>query len=84
MFRSVSSSARTMAFGKRNSGMPYTSTPPALWKASNSTTSWPARRTSAATVMPAGPLPTTATFLPVAGATTGGAAAPWARSQSAT
>ena len=64
--------------------MPYTSTPPALWNASNSTTAWPARRTSAATVIPAGPLPTTATFLPVAGATSGAFAAPCARSQSAT
>ena len=45
---------------------------------------WPARRTSAATVMPAGPLPTTATFLPVGDATTGATAAPFARSQSAT
>ena len=34
-----STSFWTMALGRRNSGMPYTSTPPARWRASNTVTS---------------------------------------------
>ena len=36
---SVSTSFCTMDLGRRNSGMPYTSTPPARWRASNTVTS---------------------------------------------
>ena len=36
---SLSTSFCTMALGRRNSGMPYTSTPPAVWKASKMVTS---------------------------------------------
>ena len=46
-------------------------------------TSWPARRHSDAAVIPAGPDPTTATRLPVAGAVSG-TSTPFSLSQSAT
>ena len=41
------------------------STPPGLWSASKIVTLWPSFASSPATVRPAGPAPTTATFLPV-------------------
>jgi len=59
------------------------STPPGLCSASKIVTSWPARRTSAATVRPAGPEPTIATFFPVDAAISGTSASPCAVSQSA-
>ncbi len=55
----------TIALGRRNSGMPYTSTPPGLCSASKMVTLWPFTAMSAAMVRPAGPLPTTATRQPV-------------------
>ena len=57
----ASSSRATTALGRRNSGMPYTSTPPRRNSESKMVTSTPARASSKAQVMPAGPLPTTAT-----------------------
>ena len=57
----------TTVFGRRNSGMPYTSTPPPVKNASNTVTSKPLRASSPAQVMPDGPEPMTATFLPLAG-----------------
>ena len=57
----ASSSRATTALGRRNSGMPYTSTPPRRNSESKMVTSTPARANSKAQVMPAGPLPTTAT-----------------------
>ena len=84
MASSVSISSSTMRLGSRNSGMPYIMTPPGLWNASKIVTAWPSRRTSAATVMLAGPLPITATCCPVAGLTAGGSGLRCSRSQSAT
>ena len=84
IFSSMATSAATMDLGKRNSGIPYTITPPSLWKASKTVTLCPARRTSAATVNPAGPEPTTATFLPVSAAGAGGVCKLFSRSKSAT
>ena len=63
--------------------MPYTSTPPAWCSASKIVTSWPCRIRSPATVSPAGPAPTTATFLPVGAALGGIKRLPCSRSQSA-
>ena len=57
----ASSSRATTALGRRNSGMPYTSTPPKRNSESKTVTSTPARASSKAQVIPAGPLPTTAT-----------------------
>ncbi len=69
----------TISLGRRNWGMPYMSTPPARCRASNMTTSWPQRAISPATVMPAGPAPTTATRLPVGAALTGSGTPPCLR-----
>ena len=60
-----STSFCTIALGRRNSGMPYTSTPPARCSASNTVTSYPMRARSPAQVRPAGPEPTTATLCPL-------------------
>jgi len=65
--RRPSISRSTIDLGRRNSGMPYTSTPPALWRASKMVTWCPSFARSAATVRPAGPDPTTATRWPVGG-----------------
>ena len=54
----------TLLFGRRNSGIPYDKTPPALWSASKIVTSYPSFARSPAHVSPAGPEPITATFLP--------------------
>ena len=54
--------------GRRNSGMPYSSTPPISGRCSNTVTAQPSWAILIATVMPAGPEPTTATFLPHDGA----------------
>ncbi|MBA7612365.1 hypothetical protein ES703_19601 [subsurface metagenome] len=71
--------------GNLNSGMPYMSTPPATCSASKMVTLCPILASSAAAVKPAGPEPTTATFLPVGLEDLGGLATPiLARSQSAT
>ena len=45
--------------------MPYFSTPPGSWKASNTVTSQPALAMSAAQAMPAGPEPTMPTLKPL-------------------
>ena len=63
--------------------MPYTRTPPALWKASKTTASWPKRRRSPAHVRPDGPAPMMATRRPVAAPTSGSSTPPSSRSQSA-
>ena len=83
ILRRLSISVSTIAFGRRNSGMPYMSTPPGFCSASKSVTSCPSRRTSTAKVIEAGPPPITATFRPVAGFTGGGSARPASRSRSA-
>ena len=56
--------ATTVDLGRRNSGIPYTNTPPASCKASNIVTSYPIFARSPAHVSPEGPEPITATFLP--------------------
>ena len=53
---------RQIVFGSRKSGIPYRSTPPGSWNASNTVTSHPAFAMSAAHAIPAGPEPTTAIF----------------------
>src|SRR5208337_3311640 len=63
IFRIVSICSRITCFGKRNSGIPYTSTPPISCSASNTCTWWPLWIKSPAALNPAGPLPTIATFL---------------------
>ena len=57
-FAKASISALITVSGKRNSGIPYLSTPPGLWKASYTVTSQPALAMSAAQAIPAGPDPT--------------------------
>ena len=59
------SRATTLSFGRRNSGMPYCSTPPSLCSASNTVTSYPILARSAAHANPEGPLPITATLCPL-------------------
>ncbi len=76
-------SCATISFGSLNSGIPYMRTPPGLWKASNTVTSWPLTIRSPATVSPAGPDPTTATFFPVGSALGGSSPVPFSLSQSA-
>ena len=83
-FRMYSTSACTISFGRRNSGMPYMSTPPALCSASKIVTSCPIWTRSPATVSPAGPAPTTATRLPVGAPIPGISTFPVTRSKSAT
>ena len=63
--RRLSTSLCTMVLGSRNSGIPYISTPPAVWKASNTVTAYPRRARSPAQVRPEGPEPTTATLWPL-------------------
>ena len=57
--------ATTVDLGRRNSGIPYTSTPPGSCKASKIVTSYPIFARSPAHVRPEGPEPITATFLPL-------------------
>ena len=78
-----STSFCTMALGRRNSGMPYTSTPPARCSASKTVTSYPLRARSPAQVRPEGPEPTTATRWPLEAGFSGAAVA-CSRCQSAT
>ena len=77
------SSATTAFFGRRNSGMPYTNTPPGSWRASKMVTSYPIFARSPAQVRPAGPEPMTATFFPFFPADTMGLI-PFSLAQSAT
>ena len=76
-------SASTIALGRRNSGMPYTSTPPGLCSASKMVTLWPLTAMSAAMIRPAGPLPTTAMRQPVFAARVGSVTWSVSRSKSA-
>ena len=77
-------SASRICLGRRNSGMPYRSTPPAACSASKTVTSWPAPASAPAAVNPPGPEPTITTFLPVGEATAGrDIASAWAMAQSA-
>jgi hypothetical protein len=55
----------TMLLSSFMFGMPYISSPPMRSARSNTVTWWPARFSCAAAERPAGPDPTTATFLPV-------------------
>ena len=59
------SGCTTPSFGRRNSGIPYVSTPPGSWRASKIVTSYPIFAKSPAHVTPEGPEPITATFLPL-------------------
>ena len=54
----------TFCFGRRNSGIPYTRTPPSSCSASNTVTSYPSFARSPAQVSPDGPEPMTATLCP--------------------
>ena len=63
-FTFSTSGSTTPSLGRRNSGIPYTSTPPALCSASKIVTSYPSLARSPAQVSPAGPEPITATFFP--------------------
>ena len=64
------SAATTFSLGSLNSGIPYSRTPPALCRASNTVTSYPILARSLAHARPEGPLPTTATLYPFDGAFT--------------
>ena len=75
--------ATTVDLGRRNSGIPYTNTPPASCKASNIVTSYPIFARSPAHVSPEGPEPITATFLPFFSAGASGLI-PFSLAQSAT
>ena len=77
------SAATTLSFGRRNSGIPYSSTPPGRWRASKIVTSYPSFARSDAHARPAGPLPITAILWPFAGAISG-FTPPFSRLQSAT
>src|ERR1035437_2053229 len=57
IFFRFSISASIMMSGRRNSGMPYFSTPPATCNASKMVTATPRRPNSPAQATPAGPLP---------------------------
>ena len=57
------SALTTSSLGSLNSGIPYTSTPPGSWSASNMVTSYPFLAKSPAQVSPAGPDPIIATFI---------------------
>ncbi len=61
----LSISMSMMSFGRRNSGIPYFSTPPATCRASYTVTSTPALTRSPAQARLAGPEPTTAARFPV-------------------
>ena len=56
-----------MLFGSRKSGIPYWSMPPIRSFSSKIVTPYPFHASSNATVIPAGPLPMTATFFPFQG-----------------
>ena len=73
----------TVSLGRRNSGIPYTRTPPASWSASNIVTSYPSFARSPAHVSPEGPEPITATRLPFFDAAFSGLIS-FSRAQSAT
>lgn len=57
-------STSTILLGRRNSGIPYFSTPPISCSASNTVTSYPYLAISPAKDSPAGPEPITATLIP--------------------
>ena len=61
----MSISFLTISFGSLNSGIPYTSTPPAVCNASKIVTSYPNFAKSPAHVSPDGPDPITATLCPL-------------------
>ena len=61
-FTASTSAATTRCLGNRNSGMPYTNTPPTLCSASKIFTLYPARARSLAQASPDGPEPITATL----------------------
>ena len=63
-FTFSTSAATTSLFGRRNSGIPYTRTPPASCRASKIVTSYPSFAKSPAHVKPEGPEPITATLWP--------------------
>jgi hypothetical protein len=65
-------SRKSTSFGAKSPGslylaMPYSFRPPAFSRASKTTTSWPSMARRCAQDRPAGPAPTTAMVLPVAG-----------------
>src|ERR1035441_9317321 len=70
IFFRFSISASMMMSGRRNSGMPYFSTPPATCNASKTVTATPRRANSPAHARPAGPLPMMAARLVSATAAT--------------
>ena len=79
-FLRLSISTSTMRLGRRNSGIPYFSTPPISCRASKTCTSYPFFAMSPAKLSPAGPEPTTATFMPFAGERSGSDTQPLSRS----
>src|SRR3954454_19944077 len=62
---SCSTRRSTTVFSILKSGTPKRTSPPAASSRSNSVTAWPSRRSCCAAAVPAGPLPTTATDMPV-------------------
>ena len=64
-FTASTSLATIFSLGRRNSGIPYTNTPPTLCSASKIFTSYPMRARSLAQASPEGPLPMTATLCPL-------------------
>ena len=78
--RRLSISTSTILFGRRNSGIPYFRTPPISCSASKTYTSYPRFTMSPAKLKPDGPEPTTATLMPLDGATSGNATCPLSRS----
>ena len=76
----LSISTSTILLGRRNSGIPYFSTPPISCNASNTVTSYPYFAISPANDNPAGPEPITATLIPFFSAMTGTEICPLSRS----
>ena len=73
-------STSTILLGRRNSGIPYFSTPPISCSASNTVTSYPYLAISPAKDSPAGPEPITATLIPFFSPTSGTEICPLSRS----
>ena len=81
--RICSTRRQTRHFSSLKSGMPYISRPPGRSARSKSVTRCPARLSCCAAASPAGPLPTTATRLPVRTAGGSGTTQPSSKARSA-
>ena len=70
-FMRLSISFSTMSLGSRYAGREHVSMPPGMFSASKTVIRYPSRESWCAAVIPAGPAPMTATFLPLSCANSG-------------